>query len=213
MILAVLASFFVSLLIVSNVIAGKLLQIGDWVMPAGILAYPITFLVSDTIAEVYGRKTTTKVIWVGFATSLLMVVIIYIARISPSAVFWENQEAFDAILGSVPRIVLASMVAYLVSQHHDVVAFHLWKNYTKGKHLWLRNNASTMISQAFDTGLFVTIAFIGTLDSTILVNMIHTQYALKILIAIVDTPLVYFLVSYVRRLEKNGPYEQVSKRL
>ncbi len=171
-------------------------------MPAGILAYPLTFLISDTIAEVYGRKITTRIIWVGFTASLLMVLIVYFARVFPSAVFWENQEAFDLILGSVPRIVLASMVAYLVSQHHDVLAFHLWKNFTKGKHLWLRNNASTMISQAVDTVLFVTIAFIGTLDFSLLINMIMTQYVVKILIALVDTPLVYVLVSYVRRSEQ-----------
>ena len=199
MMLAILASFFVSLLIVSNIIAGKLLQIGDWVLPAGILAYPLTFLISDTIAEVYGRKTTTRIIWVGFATSLLMVLIIYMASIFPAAPFWENQEAFDLILGSVPRIVLASMVAYLVSQYHDVIAFHFWKNFTNGRYLWLRNNASTMMSQAVDTVLFVTIAFAGTLDFSVIINMILTQYVVKILIAIVDTPLVYVLGSQVRR--------------
>ena len=201
MMLAILASFFVSLLIVSNIIAGKLLQIGDWVLPAGILAYPLTFLISDTIAEVYGRKTTTRIIWVGFATSLLMVLIIYMARIFPAAPFWENQEAFDLILGSVPRIVLASMVAYLVSQYHDVIAFHFWKNFTNGRYLWLRNNASTMMSQAVDTVLFVSIAFAGTLDFSVIINMILTQYVVKILIAIVDTPLVYVLVSQVRRYQ------------
>ena len=199
MMLAILASFFVSLLIVSNIIAGKLLQIGDWVLPAGILAYPLTFLISDTIAEVYGRKTTTRIIWIGFATSLLMVLIVYMASIFPAAPFWENQEAFDLILGSVPRIVLASMVAYLVSQYHDVIAFHFWKNFTNGRYLWLRNNASTMMSQAVDTVLFVTIAFAGTLDFSVIINMILTQYVVKILIAIVDTPLVYVLVSQVRR--------------
>ena len=201
MMLAILASFFVSLLIVSNILAGKLLQIGDWVLPAGILAYPLTFLISDTIAEVYGRKTTTRIIWVGFATSLLMVLIIYMASIFPAAPFWENQEAFDLILGSVPRIVLASMVAYLVSQYHDVIAFHFWKNFTNGRYLWLRNNASTMMSQAVDTVLFVTIAFAGTLDFSVIINMILTQYVVKILIAIVDTPLVYVLVSQVRRYQ------------
>jgi len=201
MMLAILASFFVSLLIVSNIIAGKLLQIGDWVLPAGILAYPLTFLISDTIAEVYGRKTTTRIIWIGFATSLLMVLIVYMASIFPAAPFWENQEAFDLILGSVPRIVLASMVAYLVSQYHDVIAFHFWKNFTNGRYLWLRNNASTMMSQAVDTVLFVTIAFAGTLDFSVIINMILTQYVVKILIAIVDTPLVYVLVSQVRRYQ------------
>ena len=113
-----------------------------------------------------------------------MVFIIFLAGIFPSAEFWENQGAFDLILGSVPRIVFASMVAYLLSQHHDVISFHIWKKYTKGKHLWLRNNASTVISQAFDTVVFVTIAFAGTVDFSMLVNMILTQYVVKILIAL-----------------------------
>ena len=199
--LVVLASIFTGLLLLANVIATKLLFINGWVLPAGILAYPLTFLISDTIAEVYGRKITARIIWLGFAVSLLMVFIVYIAQIFPAAPFWENQNAFDSILGSVPRIVLASMVAYLISQHHDVFAFHMWKNFTNGKHLWLRNNASTLVSQAIDTVLFVCIAFAGTVEGSILLNMLITQYIFKILIAIVDTPLVYALVSFIRSRE------------
>lgn len=198
MALVVLVSVFTGLLVIANVIATKLLFINSWVLPAGILAYPLTFLISDTIAEIYGRKTTSLVIWLGFAVSLLMVFIIYIAQIFPSAPFWENQDAFDTILGSVPRIVLASMVAYLISQHHDVVAFHMWKNFTGGKHLWLRNNASTLVSQAIDTVLFVCIAFAGTVEGSVLINMIITQYFFKIAIALVDTPFVYALVAFIR---------------
>jgi len=199
--LVVLASIFTGLLLLANVIATKLLFINGWVLPAGILAYPLTFLISDTIAEVYGRKITARIIWLGFAVSLLMVFIVYIAQIFPAAPFWENQNAFDSTLGSVPRIVLASMIAYLISQHHDVLAFHMWKNFTNGKHLWLRNNASTLVSQAIDTVLFVCIAFAGTVEGSILLNMLITQYIFKILIAIVDTPLVYALVSFIRSRE------------
>ncbi len=109
-----------------------------------------------------------------------------------------NQEAYDTILGSVPRIVLASMVAYLVSQHHDVWAFHFWRNITKGKFLWLRNNASTMVSQGIDTVLFISIAFIGTVPTNVLLSMLVGQYVMKLVIALLDTPLCYILVGLIR---------------
>tara|TARA_B100000686_G_scaffold201645_1_gene208561 strand:+ start:2502 stop:3137 length:636 start_codon:yes stop_codon:yes gene_type:complete len=198
MALVVLVSVFTGFLVIANVIATKLLFINGWVLPAGILAYPLTFLISDTIAEIYGRKITSRIIWLGFTVSVLIVFVVYIAQIFPAAPFWENQEAFDTILGSVPRIVLASMIAYLISQHHDVVAFHMWKNFTGGKHLWLRNNASTLVSQGIDTVLFVCIAFAGTVEGSVLVNMVITQYIFKILISLADTPLVYALVSLIR---------------
>lgn len=198
MALIILSSVFTGLLLIANIIASKLLIVNGWVLPAGILAYPLTFLISDTIAEIYGKKVMSRIIWLGFGVSLLMVFIIYIAQVFPAAPFWENQEAFDSILGSVPRIVLASMVAYLISQHHDVIAFHMWKRFTDGKHLWLRNNASTVVSQAIDTLIFVLIAFAGTVEGSVLWNMIITQYLFKIAIAVIDTPLVYGLVAFIR---------------
>lgn len=198
--LAALAMAFVTFLVVANIIAVKLVAVGGWVLPAGIIAYPITFLVSDTIAELYGRRIAARIIWMGFALSLAMVILIYVSRILPGAGFWEGQEAYDATLGSVPRIVLGSMVAYLVSQHHDIIAFHLWKRLTGGRHLWLRNNASTLVSQAIDTLLFVTIAFGGTVPASVIWNMLGTQYVAKLAIAAADTPLVYALVGIYRRM-------------
>jgi uncharacterized integral membrane protein (TIGR00697 family) len=102
----------------------------------------------------------------------------------------------------VPRIVLASMVAYLVSQHHDVFAFSFWRRKTKARFLWLRNNASTMVSQALDTGLFITIAFWGTVPNNILVNMLITQYIIKLAIAALDTPFCYLMVYFLRERVK-----------
>ena len=201
MILVALTMAFVTLLVVANIIAVKLLAVGSWVMPAGILAYPFTFLVSDTIAEVYGRKTATRVVWLGFVFSLLMLVLVYAAKLWPAAVIWEGQGAYDEILGSVPRIVLGSMVAYLISQNHDVIAFHLWRRFTGGRHLWLRNNASTVVSQAMDTVVFISIAFAGTLPTSVLWNMMGTQYGAKLVISLADTPFVYLLVNLVRRYE------------
>ena len=192
---------FAMVLIVANIVAVKLISVGGWVLPAGIVAYPFTFLVSDTIAEIYGRRTATRIIWMGFGISLGMVLLIYLARVLPAAPFWQEQAAYDTILGAVPRIVLGSMVAYLVSQHHDVIAFHFWRRITKGRHLWLRNNASTVVSQAIDTLLFVAIAFGGTVPGSILLNIMMTQYVAKLVIAIVDTPIVYGLVALIRKAQ------------
>ena len=101
----------------------------------------------------------------------------------------------------MPRIVLASMIAYLISQNNDVLVFHLLKKVTKDKHLWLRNNGSTMISQALDSAVFVSIAFAGTVPGGVLWELIYVQYVIKLGIAVVDTPLVYGLVGLIRRIE------------
>ena len=199
LILVGLSMAFVTLLVVANIIAVKLIAIGGWVVPAGIVAYPFTFLVSDTIAELYGRKTTTRIVWLGFVFSLLMLALVYLAKVWPAAGIWDAQSEYDRILGSVPRIVLGSTVAYLISQHHDVIAFHIWRRVTRGRHLWLRNNASTVVSQAIDTLLFVPIALGGTVPASVLWNMIGTQYVAKVVISVLDTPLVYALVGAVRR--------------
>ena len=122
--LVALAMTFATLVVVANVIAVKLLDVNGWAVPAGVLAYPFTFLVTDTISELYGRKTATKLVWMGFVVSALMVLLVYVAKILPAAGFWEHQEAFETILGSVPRVVLASLTAYLISQHGDVILFH-----------------------------------------------------------------------------------------
>ena len=199
--LAVLAMAFTTFLVVANIIATKIVTLGGWEVSVSFIAYPLTFLVTDTISEVYGRRTVTVVVWTGFALSLLVVLLTYVGGIIPAASFWEGQGAYDEILGSVPRIVLASMIAYLISQNNDVLVFHLLKKVTKDKHLWLRNNGSTMISQALDSAVFVSIAFAGTVPGGVLWELIYVQYVIKLGIAVVDTPLVYGLVGLIRRIE------------
>ena len=198
MALVALAMSFVTLLLVANIIAVKPLALDGWILPAGVIAYPFTFLVTDTISEIYGRKVATRVVWYGFGLSIAMVVLVYIAKVLPAASFWQGQDDYDTILGSVPRIVLGSMSAYIVSQHIDVVMFHLVRRITTGRHLWLRNNASTIVSQAIDTVLFISIAFAGSVPTAALWNMMATQYVVKVFIAALDTPLVYALVGAIR---------------
>jgi len=205
MILVILASLFTTCLLIANILAVKLISIGGWVVPAGVIAYPLTFLFTDVISELYGRRIASRVIWAVFGANLLMVVFVLGGKLLPPAPFWEGQAAYESILGTVPRIVLASMIAYLVSQHHDVFAFHFWRRKTKDRFLWLRNNASTMVSQGLDTGLFITIAFWGMVPADILINMLLTQYVIKLVIAVCDTPFCYLLVALLRNKVKPLP--------
>lgn len=189
---------FASLLLVANIVAVKPVELNGWILPAGIIAYPFTFLVTDTISELYGRKVATHVVWYGFGLSIAMVILVYTARILPAAGFWLDQDSYDTILGSVPRIALGSMIAYLISQHTDVVMFHALRRLTNSRHLWIRNNASTTVSQALDTILFISIAFGGAVPVSILWNMMATQYVIKVGIAALDTPIVYALVGVIK---------------
>ena len=207
--LVALSMSFATLLVVSNIIAVKPVMLNGWVVPAGVIAYPFTFLVTDTISELYGRRVATRVVWFGFGLSVVMVILIYVAKILPSADFWQGQGAFESTLGSVPRIVLGSMIAYMVSQNNDVIMFHLLKRITNDRHLWLRNNVSTVISQAIDTLLFISIAFGGLVPTGTLWNMIATQYLIKVGIAALDTPLVYVLTAAIRRWS-NGDRQEVA---
>ncbi len=205
MVLVVLATLVATCLLVANIIAVKLISIGGWVVPAGIIAYPLTFLFTDVIAELYGRRIASRVVWVGFGANILMVILVFGSRLLPPAPFWEAQSAYQSILGMVPRVVLASMTAYLVSQHHDVFAFHFWRQKTKARFLWLRNNASTMVSQALDSGIFITIAFWGIVPTGILANMLLSQYVIKLVIAACDTPFCYLLVHLLKEKVKQAP--------
>ena len=220
MILTALAMAFITTLVVANIIAIKLFSfsvpiIPDdwlidnvWVLPVSSFTYPITFLITDTIAELYGRRTTTRIVWIGFGCSILMLAMIYFGKIIPGAGFWVadgGQDHYDFILGSVPRIVAGSMVAYLISQNFDVFAFHFWKERTDGRHLWFRNNASTMMSQGIDTALFITIAFAGTVPGNVLATMLIGQYLVKVCLAALDTPVVYALIAAIRKFGSDDP--------
>lgn len=220
MILTALAMAFITTLVVANIIAIKLFSfsvpiIPDdwlidnvWVLPVSAFTYPITFLITDTISELYGRKATTRIVWMGFGCSILMLAMIYLGKILPGADFWVadgGQDHYDFILGSVPRIVAASMVAYLISQNFDVFAFHFWRRKTDGRYLWFRNNASTMMSQGIDTALFITIAFAGTVPGSVLATMLVGQYLVKVCLAALDTPVVYALIGLIRRFGGDSP--------
>lgn len=189
---------FTALIVIANVISSKIIFVGEigsvnLIGPAGVIVYASTFLITDIIGEIYGKEYSKKAVITGFFANIIAVIAILIAINWTPAPFLSNEflNSFNKILGFTPRIVLASMVAYLISQTHDVYAFHFWKRKTKGKHLWLRNNASTIVSQAIDTAVFITIAFYGLVANEVLLSMIFGQYVLKVFIALFDTPFIY----------------------
>jgi len=198
-----LSAAFIGSLLAANVVAVKLIGT-RFVQSAGVLAYPITFMITDAIGDVFGKDRAKRLVWMGFFAQLLFLVVVVAARFVPFPPFWENQKAFEIILGGVPRIVLASLLAYLVAQLHDVWAFHLWKRITNGKHLWIRNNASTMISQLLDSCVFVLVAFSFSLPWAVVLQMIVVQYVTKVIIAAADTPFVYAAVAWLKRGQRKG---------
>lgn len=191
---------FVGLLILSNILAVKLFSIGPWaVLPAAVIVYVFTFPITDTIAEVYGKEAARQTVWAGFITQLCALAFIYFAIHLPAAPFFGDQTSFETIFSAGFRVTLASLVSYFISQHLDVTIFHKLKQRHGDSKLWIRNNASTMVSQLVDTALFITIAFYGTMPIGALLGMIVTQYIFKWIVAGMDTPLVYLLVKLCRR--------------
>lgn len=191
-----LASLFSGSLVIASVISSKIITIGGVVLPAGILAYCITFVASDVISEVWGKEKAKQVVLGGFAALVVSLGLIHLALAWPGAVFWDNTEAYASVLGAAPRIIIASLIAYLISQNHDVWAFHFWKRVFNGRHLWIRNNLSTASSQVIDSAIFISIAFYGIMP---IMPLIAGQVMIKLIIAFMDTPVVYFLVWFIRR--------------
>jgi len=181
---------FVALVIISNILANKIVVFINWAVPAGLIAYSVTFFVSNIINEFYGKEQAKKVVWVGFLANILLVILIFIAIKWQPASFWNNQEAFELTLSNTWRIVLGSLTAYIISQNHDVWSFSLWKKATKGKYLWFRNTASTILSQLIDTIIFVFIAFYGLFP--VLPTMIGL-FIVKVIIALLDNPFIYLV--------------------
>ena len=186
--LALLSSLFAGGLVISAVLATKLTTIGPFTVPAGVLAFSLTFLCTDIASEVYGPRAARNIVWFGFGTLVLTLVLTQLALAMPPAGFWPHQQAFTSILSVSMRIIGASLAAYLVSQFVDVWLFHRIRRATGGRMLWLRNNASTALAQLLDSVVFITLAFGGQFP---IGELILGQWVVKLVIAALDTPLAY----------------------
>ncbi|MEE8433670.1 MAG: queuosine precursor transporter [bacterium] len=198
-----LMAVFVAALVTANVLAGKIIVVAGLFVPAGVLAYSITFAATDAINEIWGRKRSQLLVNAGFLVLLMVWALNALAIALPAAPFWEGQEAFDTVLSTTNRIIVAGLIAYAVSQSLDIWIFDRLKEMFRSRHLWLRNNVSTLLSQTVDTCVFITIAFYGEFP---LLPLIVGQLSVKYVIALLDTPVVYGIVAVVRmRLGENAP--------
>jgi uncharacterized integral membrane protein (TIGR00697 family) len=196
---------FATLTVVANLVCRKLVVVGNFIVPAGVIVYSSTFLVTDIISEIYGKEKGKRAVICGLLANIVMLISVLTVLVWTPANIPGNLEvtkAFETVFSLTPRIVFASIVAYFISQMHDVYAFHFWKVKTHGKHLWLRNNASTIVSQAIDTTVFITLAFYGVVPNEVLFSMIFGQYVIKVLIALLDTPFMYLATAVFKDLQK-----------
>ena len=194
-----LSSIFLTSLVVGNIIGTtKFVNVFGLIVPAGTLAYPFTFLATDLICELYGQKRAQVLVWVGFAMNFFMLGLMMLGHYLKDASGVSGATStFESVYGFMIGNVIASMFAYLVAQSVDVKLFHFWKNLTKGKYLWVRNNLSTVVSQLVDTTAILSVLyFANNLGGNIrtiadLVNLIIASYLFKFFIALFDTPLFY----------------------
>lgn len=183
---------FATSIVIANVLAGKVVMIGSFVIPAAVVMYAFSFLFTDIIHENYGKEEAKRTVQYGFIAQIFASIMIYLGMLLPVAPFaTDTQAAYEILLGQNYRFVLASLAAYLVSQHVDVYIFSAIKKRTADRHKWLRNNVSTLTSQLLDTTIFITIAFIGTVPNIWI--MILSQFVIKMALALLDTPVFYFL--------------------
>ena len=202
----ILAGMFIASLVASNLIFQKFFYWNPfgWFrfeISVGILPYPITFLITDIISEIYGKKKANQVVVAGIVASVFSMTIIYLANIVPAIDSSPvNNETFSKVFGLSPIAVLASMMAYLLAQFIDIKIFHYWKKKTHGKHLWLRNNFSTFTSQFIDTFTVVGLLCIfNVLPWSMFGGLLLSGFLFKIVIAALDTPILYLLVYQFRK--------------
>ncbi len=206
--LILLSGMFGAVIVAANLLAGVKLEslfstviAGipiEAIVPAGTIAYAITFPITDIVDEVYGKKKALWIVWAGLLAEIVMLVMVVIDFYIPPLTK-DMQALYQKAFYLQPRIVLASIIAYLVSQHHDVWFFLKIREITKGRFLWLRNNLSTMLSQLYDTTIFITIAFAGAYEWDVVLFMILGTWVVKLIIALLDTPFVYLGVHLLKR--------------
>lgn len=198
----VLLGLFIAALVTANLLGTKITTLVGVSVSVGIFAYPITFLVTDIVEEVEGKRKTRNFIYAGFAALVLVLILTSLSVILPAASRYDYNEEYKIVFASSLRIIVASLIAFLISQFHDLWAFNLLKKKTKGRFLWLRNNLSTIVSQFIDTMLFMFIAFYHMtpkFTAGFVLSLAIPYWLLKILMAVIDTPFVYLGAWWLRK--------------
>ena len=214
---SLITAIFVTVLIISNIIAVKLISFGSLVLPAAVILFPISYIFGDILTEVYGYANARKVIWTGFLCNLLAVLAIWVAGILPAVPFWSvgsfssaetAQQAYSAILGFTPRLLIASFIAYLAGEFLNSFVMAKLKLRTQGKFLWIRTIGSTIVGEGVDSAIFISIAFWAILPSSALLTAILSQWMFKVAYETLATPLTYLVVNFLKKKENEDYFDK-----
>ena len=209
-------AIFITTLIVSNIVAVKLVQIGGLFLPAAVILFPVAYIFGDILTEVYGYARARQVIWTGFFCNFLAVITFWVAGLLPAAPFWtagifntpeSAQQAYSAIFGLTPRLLAASFIAYLFGEFLNSFILAKLKVRTQGRFLWLRTISSTIVGQAVDSSVFITTAYLGIFPLYAMGTAILSQWAFKVIYEIVATPLTYIIVGWLKRVESEDYFD------
>ncbi|MBO4580231.1 MAG: queuosine precursor transporter [Clostridiales bacterium] len=193
---------FVACLLLSNLIAGKMWAVTeDITLPAAVILFPVTYILGDVFTEVYGFRKARLIIWAGFAASFFAVIIYLITIALPHPGYWEGQEAYATVMGTTPRVAIASFAGYLFGEFSNSMILSRLKVVTGGRKLWVRTITSTLIGEGFDSVIFIMISFWGTMENSVVLKMILFQYLFKVLYEILFTPVTYAVVKFVKKKE------------
>lgn len=203
--LLVVSGLYITCLITANLIAVKIIALGDIFLPAAVIVFPFSYIFGDVLTEVYGFHWARRIIWLGFICNLIFVVFVALGQVLPGAPFWEGQAAYETILDYTPRILLASFLGYLVGEFVNSFIMAKLKLRTQGRYLWVRTIGSTLAGQGLDTSIFILVAFLGT--PAFVPMMILYHWGSKVIIEAAATPLTYKLVNYLKKAEKSDHFD------
>lgn len=199
--LDVITGLFVAILLISNILGQKIWRLGALDMSAGLILFPVSYIFGDILTEVYGYASSRRVIWLGFFCNALMAALGWIAVRLPASPDWPHQEAFATVIGFVPRLVIASLVAFWAGEFSNSYVLAKMKILTSGRFLWTRTIGSTMVGEAVDTFLVVAITFFGVLPPWSMMRVVISMYFIKVAYEVVATPVTYAAVNWLKRKE------------
>lgn len=208
--LGIISVFFVSVLLISNIASTKIVDLGWFTFDGGTLLFPLSYIFADILTEVYGYRRSRGVIWLGFFSILMMAVVLMVVGALPSAPGWNNQAAYDTILGLTPRIVLASLIAYFCGEFLNSFVLAKMKVWSLGKHLWMRTIGSTVVGEFADSAIFIFIAFWGVFPFGLLLTLIFSNYIFKTAVEVLFTPITYKAVAFLKKKEGEDYYDRTT---
>jgi uncharacterized integral membrane protein (TIGR00697 family) len=203
----VFTTLFIASLVSANVIAIKIISLFGFFFPAGIIVFPITYILGDILTEVYGFKKAKMVIWLAFLANLVFVIFAVLAIQIPSAPFWKNQQSFQQVLGFTPRLLLASFFAFIIGSFANAFVMSKMKVLTKARFLWSRVIGSTIVGEGLDSFIFITLAFYGAIPLGALFGLFYAQWFFKVTYETVLTPLTYQVINYLKNKEKIDTFD------